>query len=356
MAPTSRRGQGLRVIRRKDTDTLWIVGTLRQPGEKVGRLIRRSAGTDDEDIARTKALQIETEAARTAWLGERPSTHDFSEAVVSYLKTEERSEGTKAYVHRLLLHFRTIQLGTIDQEAWDDARDKLLREGAGPGAEARILGVLLAILHHAAKRKWVAMPHIDKPPSTGVRTRFFMPVEAERLIAEGRHCAPLLRFLFCTGCRLSEALALDWDAVDLAGAMAHLWEGETKSDLRRDVDLPPAAVAVLGSLDHREGRVFLDHHGNGYRIEGDYGGQIDYTWNGAMERIGLTGLTPHHTRHTWATWHYAIHKDLLLLQHDGTWSSVDLVTRYAKLMPAGHENEIRRVWGMVPERRGRRRA
>lgn len=356
MAPTSKRGQGLRVIRRKDTDTLWIVGTLRQPGEKVGRLIRRSAGTDNEDVARTKALQIETEAARTAWLGERPSAHDFSEAAVSYLRAAERSEGTKAYVKRLLLHFRAIQLGAIDQEAWDDAREKLLREGAGPGAEARILGVLLAILKHAAKRKWVAMPTIDKPSSSGVRTRFFMPSEAERLIGEGRHCGPLLRVLFCTGMRLSEALGLEWDSVDLGGAVAHLWEGETKSGLGRDVDLPPAAVAALGSLDHRKGRVFLDHRGNGYRVEGDYGGQIDYTWSGAMERIGLTGLTPHHTRHSWATWHYAIHKDLLLLQREGGWSSVELVARYAHLMPVGHESAIRRLWGLAPVRAERRRA
>lgn len=356
MAPTSKRGQGLRVIRRKDTGTLWIVGTLRQPGEEVGRLIRRSAGTDQEDVAWDKARTIEREAARTAWLGERPSTHDFSEATISYLKAAERSEGTKAYVHRLLLHFRTIHLGAIDQEAWDKARETLLREGAGPGAEARILGVLLAILRHASKRRWVAMPHIDKPAAGEGRTRFFMPDEAERIIAEGRHCQALFRVLFCTGMRLSEALGLEWDSVDLQGARAILWEGDTKGGARRVVALPPAAVAALAELKHRKGRVFLDRTGAGYRTEGGYGGQIRKTWDGAIGRANAPALSPHHARHSWASWSWALHKDLLKLRDDGGWSTVLLVERYSHIMPVGHENEIRLVWGTVPERSGRRRA
>jgi integrase len=57
--------------------------------------------------------------------------------------------------------------------------------------------------------------------------------------------------------------------------------------------------------------------------------------------------SPHVLRHTWATWHYAVNKDLLLLKREGGWASVAQVERYAHLMPAGYEDEIRRVWGLL---------
>jgi hypothetical protein len=31
----------------------------------------------------------------------------------------------------------------------------------------------------------------------------------------------------------------------------------------------------------------------------------------------------------WATWHYALHKDLIRLQQEGGWSAIILLTRYA---------------------------
>ena len=75
---------------------------------------------------------------------------------------------------------------------------------------------------------------------------------------------------------------------------------------------------------------------------GEYGGQTKTAWRGALRRAGLNPeLTPHDLRHTWATWHYALHKDLLKLKHDGGWAGVRQVERYAHVMPAGYENEIR---------------
>jgi hypothetical protein len=41
-----------------------------------------------------------------------------------------------------------------------------------------------------------------------------------------------------------------------------------------------------------------------------------------------------------------LHRDLLALKADGGWSSVELVERYAHVMPAGHEAAIRRFWGI----------
>lgn len=344
----------LKVELRKDTHTLWITGTVRPAGAPVGRRVRQRAGTNDPRLAAEEAIALEAAILRTAWHGERPSAHNFAEALSSYLRHEQRSPGTKDYCRRLLDHFREAPLGSIDQEAWDKARGALLRPEASPATVGRMLAVLIAILHHAAKRRWMIVPPFEKPTPGQGRTTFFMPDQAEALIGEGRHCGPLFRFLFCTGCRLGEALAMDWSDVDLGGARAILWEGETKGGKRRVVSLYPAAVAALAGLSHREGALFLDRAGRPYRTEGGYGGQVRKTWDGAMERAGLNGFTPHHARHSWASWFYAVHHDLLLLQHEGGWSSVELVARYAHLMPAGREEQIKRFWGLVAVREVRR--
>jgi integrase len=66
----------------------------------------------------------------------------------------------------------------------------------------------------------------------------------------------------------------------------------------------------------------------------------------AIDRAGLDAeLTPHACRHTWASWHYTLNRDLLALKVVGGWSSVALVERYAHLMPAGHAEAIKRFLG-----------
>jgi integrase len=105
--------------------------------------------------------------------------------------------------------------------------------------------------------------------------------------------------------------------------------------------------AVLADLPHRQGPVFLSDKRRPYADRrGAYGGQIKKGWYGAIRRAGLDlELTPNDLRHTWVSWHYGLHRDLLALKIEGAWSSVALVERYAHLLPAGHEAEIRRFLG-----------
>ncbi len=85
------------------------------------------------------------------------------------------------------------------------------------------------------------------------------------------------------------------------------------------------------------------HLGDRYHDTGrQYGGQIKSGWSGACHCAGLPGHVrewvprgqktarrffvpdhmPHSLRHTWATWHYCAHRDLLKLQLDGDWSEI----------------------------------
>ncbi len=182
------------------------------------------------------------------------------------------------------------------------------------------------------------------------------PAEAERLIgAAAPHLQPLLTWLACTGCRLGESLALDWADVDLQAARARLHADTTKAGKARLVAMPPAAVAALAGLPHREGAVFRTRERQPYRQSGDgYGGQIKTAWRSACARAGIADASPHDLRHTWASWSWAMDRDLLRLRDAGGWSSVTLVERYAHLMPEGQEAGIRRVWGLAGPARQRR--
>jgi integrase len=105
--------------------------------------------------------------------------------------------------------------------------------------------------------------------------------------------------------------------------------------------------ALTAKLPHREGPVFISDKGRPYADRrGSYGGQIKKGWNGAIRRAGLDPeLTPHDLRYTWASWHYALQRDLLALKIEGGWSSVALVERYAHLLSAGQEAVIREFLG-----------
>ena len=118
-------------------------------------------------------------------------------------------------------------------------------------------------------------------------------------------------------------------------------------------------VAALANLPHRDGMVFRRASrrrkddavvwGEAYADRRRrYGGQIKRGWEVALRRAELDPeLTPHDLRHTWPSWHYALHKNLILLQQEGGWSSVTLVTRYAHLLPVGHEAAIHNFWAIA---------
>jgi integrase len=339
----------LRVRRRPDTGSLEIHGTVKPAGSKVGVRIRRRPGSDDEALAREEAAALEAEILRTAWHGERRGVRGFAEAVQSYLRHADRGSRDKALIRRLLRHFGDAPLNTITQEAADVARHVIMPNAAPATVRRNLIVPLRAIVRHAARRGWCDQPWFELPPLREGRTAFLLPDQVEALIRAARHNAPLLRFLLCTGCRLGETLALDWSQVDLRAGRVRLWADQTKAARARSVVLPPAAVIALAGLAHRTCAVFRTHRGEPYRTSEDGGGQIKTALRLMCARAGLPVISTHVMRHTWASWHYAIYRDPLRLKHDGGWSSLSLIERYAHLIPEGHEAAIRHVWGIGGE-------
>ena len=340
----------LRVKPRKDRGgALWITGTV------AGEEFRKRASSDRRATAEEEAKLIEIEIIRRHHLGERRGNRLFSEAVNSYVNATPRSLGTRSRLHRILRALGEVPLSSIDQATVERLCVTVLRPGYSPATVTRnIIMPLRAVVSHAAYLGWCDPPRIKSPRQPGGRTRFLGPDEADRLVAAAApHIKPLLVFLIGTGARMAEALELEWRDVDLVGAKVTFWR--TKNGKRRVVSLPRRVTNGIMGLRRPENgrRVFLTNSGTEYYdSDRQRGGQIRTAWYGALRRAGLDPeLTPHDLRHTWATWHYALHKDLLALKEAGGWSSVALVERYAHLMPAGQEEAIRRFLGTVEQRR-----
>jgi integrase len=229
-------------------------------------------------------------------------------------------------------------------------RRTVLRPNPAPSTITRnLITPLRAVLRHAHRRGWCDAPMLDTPRSPQGRTLFMTPVEVEELLASaGPHLRPVITFLVGTGARLSATIYLDWRDVDLTGARAIFWPDSTKAGKRRNAILPPRVVVELANLPHRDGAVFRRPDGQPYNDRDGYGGQIKTAWKGMICRSGVSPeFTPHTCRHTWASWHYALHRDLLRLKEEGGWSSVTLVERYAHLLPAGQESAIREFLGLA---------
>jgi integrase len=297
-------------------------------------------------LAKEEAAVLEAQLLRENWHGPRRGVHPFAEAVESYLLSAPRSPKDAQRLDRILRATGDVPLSAMDQAQVNKLKATMLRPIVRPATVQREVVVpIRSVLMHAYRLGWCDPPVFEVQKTVPGRTQFLMPEEASRLVAAAApRLQPLLTFLLCTGARMSEALELEWSEVDLDGARARFLK--TKNDRQRLVELSAAAAAALAALPHREGRIFRTPRGVPYEDrERQYGGQIKTGWRIALRRAGITTeITPHGLRHTWATWHYAVHRDLVKLRHEGGWSTVMLVERYAHLMPVGQEMAIRAFW------------
>jgi len=137
---------------------------------------------------------------------------------------------------------------------------------------------------------------------------------------EGPH-ADCIRFLTVTGWRVSEALGLRWDMVDLPRLTAKLPDTKTGAQTRA---LAADAAALVDRQAHRIGFVFSSRKGSypiGYK-------QLRETLSTICAKAGIEPLRPHDLRHTAATW-AAIHgAGAHELREAFGWKTLQMTERY----------------------------
>jgi integrase len=328
-------------------------------GSQFGKRVRRCTGTSDRAQAEIILAKLQGQAFEHHAFGPQ-ATVTFIEAARSYLGAGKGGKNPR-FLQRLLYkdkaktiltNLATTPLRDIDQRRLDDLRDELCEPDAKNSTIVRnIYMPITAVMRHAAKRKLCAVPLFDVPKQPKGRTRWLKLEEAERLIAEcSPHFAPYVIFLLGTGCRLSEALYINWSEIDLEGGHATIIgptdddddEIRTKNGNARVIPLVRPVIAALRALPDREGPVFRRPDGKPYaRLDeaGKGGRHVHTALAGAAERAGLKHVHPHLMRHTFATWHVMMGTHQFELMRLGGWLSIEMVKRYShvegiKLSPA----------------------
>lgn len=335
----------LKLVKRPKTPNWIMRGTVR------GQSIEESTGTSDKSLAEEIRAKREVELFKEAVYGKQ-SVVTFAEAVADYL---ENGAGAKRFLKPLLDHFGVTLLRHIDQDAIDKAAKKLLPKSAPATRNRQVYTPASAVLRHASRKGWCAVPILARPKQPKGVVRWIKPDEADRLIDGcAPHLRPLVIFLFYTGARAGEALWLDWAHVDLDKPQVTFTK--TKNGEPRSVPLHGRVVAELSKSNRREGEVFLTPAGEPYARPRDVadtsaGTRFGSAFQGACRRAGIMNFRVHDCRHTWATWHYQKNRDLGKLMELGGWKSIAMVMRYAHVNVEHHADSINALpWGKSGEK------
>lgn len=346
----------LKPVRRPGRSGWYVRGTISyfENGERKRVSIFEATGTENKEQAEAICRQVEQDVLSRNVNGVAPP-RTFAEIAAAYVA----AGGEARFLKRILAELGENAVRDLTAaEGYGQTRIDEAAARAMPGASAATLrrqwhGPIIAVLNYAG------IPHALRRPRGGnTRTYFVRPFDANRIIdavSAGRFQNPwhpaLVTTLFGQGTRLGETLALDGrDDVFLEYGYAVL--RDTKNDRERTIDLTPRTIAAWSTLPNlgEPGPLFRRYDGRPYTARANRGGQIRTLIARAVTDAGLDPrkATPHAFRHTWATWHYAQHKDPLRLMTAGGWSSLELVQRYAKLASPALADECHRAGWTLP--------
>lgn len=293
-------------------------------GTVAGRRVEESLGTRDRKTAIRKLAQRQIELEDTVG---KPAQTTFAAATLAYLN----DGGEGRYLTPILKHFGSETL--VDDISVQDmaACAQTLKPDTSAQTRHRcVITPIRAVLEHY-KRGGPRQKHNDN-----ARTRWLMPAEAEALIkAADPAIQRVILTILGTGVRTGELVKLQVANINAPAEQA--WIADPKNEQPRwaGIERSRALPALLDGLPE-DGAAFRTQYGKPYTIRrNNSGGQFAEPFNRARDLAGLgDDVTPHVLRHTWATWFYAVNRNLPALMANGGWVSVSMAIRYTKLAPA----------------------
>jgi integrase len=302
----------LTLFKREGSPFWYVRGTVHG-----SRVYASTKETDKADARRFKD-GLEIRLARSA--GEKCHAATFREAAGLYLEFRRPQKTDHARVERLCAVIGDRLLAEVRSAALVDAASVLYQGCTAATWNRCVFTPAAAILHHAATNDLCPYVRVKKMREKQPEPRAMRRDDARRLIAmaEGK-LKLLLVFLFSQGWRISDALRLTWQDIDLSG-------GKVRHHVSRTDDwlVVPLHSAVLDMLradagDH-VGRVFP------WRVRGS----LYHRLRPLCRKAGVV-FTPHMARHSFATWLVddgASTKDVM---EAGGWKDVRAALRYMKI-------------------------
>lgn len=196
--------------------------------------------------------------------------------------------------------FGHLAPGDIDKKACRLFREGRVSAGRSLGTVWTDLSVLRACMNWAQKHGLISSaPFVWLPTPPKPKDRRLTREEAERLLAEcvTPHLRLFVLLALATAGRASALLELEWARVDFDRGQIDLRTAEQNKIKRRAI-VPMNATLRAALSEAREGAL------TGHVIE--WAGQrvrtVKRAFGRAVDRAGLSDVTPHTLRHTAAVW------------------------------------------------------
>lgn len=257
-------------------------------GTVAGRLLRGTTGTARKEIA----LRIAAEHEARHWKGHLDgpaSVLTFAQAAMLYRAAQKSDRFLRPIEdHWKDTPVKAINAGAIQQSAIT------LCPTTGPATRNRqVIKPTQAIINHAAGQELCARIRVPRFPETkkAKEPATWAWVEAFMAHAGTPGLAALACFMFLTGARISQALAVTWADVDFRSRKVKI-KATAKGDDDRLAHMPAELIAALANIGgERKGRPFIFRNRSNARTQ----------WTGACRRAGIKELSYHACRHGFAT-------------------------------------------------------
>jgi integrase len=267
---------------KKRGEVWWYSGTV------AGRRLRGSTKTSLKDEAEHIAHEIER---RQLQGGRDPgSVLTFAAAALEYRKVR----GEPRYLVRVEDYWKNTLVKDITRGALKRAAVTLLPNAKGAYRNRAVIVPTAAVINFAAslelcppfRPERFSETKAIREPVTWAWVQAFMG-------ASSPHLGALACFMFLTGARISEALAVCWRDIDFGAARVRIRMGKLGGQ-ERLAHMPAELVAALASIpSNRDDDALVFPYACGAACKDP--------WHAAIKRAGIKRLTPHSCRHGFAT-------------------------------------------------------
>lgn len=290
-------------------------------GTVAGRRLRGTTRTSVKEQAEQKVALIESQQWKSHIAGPE-AVLTFAHAATLY-----RASGKSTrFLAAIEDHWKDTLVRDITPGAIKQSALALYPKAGGATRNRQVIVPTQAIINHAAEselcrkisvKRFPIVRKVKKPATWEWVQDFMDACRSPRL-------AGLACFMFLTGARISEAIALTWDDVDLNERTALIRESKIGSE--RIAHLPAPLIVALGNIDRTDGAVF------GWPSRST----AQKLWSATVSRARIEPLSPHSCRHGFATALLRQGIDVVTIAKLGGWKTPQHV-----FQTYGHANDDR---------------
>lgn len=243
----------------------------------------------------------------------------MAQAMLAYLEAGKSDRFLKPIAN----YWKNTRVKTITPEAIRQSARKIYPNAGEQTWNRQVIVPTAAVINYAAQMGWCRHVKVKRFTALSVKktpvTVEWVSAFAAQAVSDGLpHLAALCLFMFGTGARVGEAVALEWGSLNLPDRLAVI--NQTKTRFIRNAHLPAPVVAAIANIPSNRNP---DDMVFGYACSSS----VSKVWNNVAARAGIAPLTPHCCRHGFATTMLRAGFDVKTVAKMGGWKDPAIVLR-----------------------------